>query len=109
MKIGVNLKIDVTKIDKTKLFVGQKGKYLDATVFVDVDQQDQYGNNGMITQQLPKEEREAGGKGEILGNCKVFWKAESASHSSPHPNQTGGVPGGAPSQSAPAEGFDDIF
>lgn len=72
-KIGVSLKIDVSKIDKNRLFRGQKGTYLDATVFIDPDSQDQYGNNGMITQDVTKRERDAGTRGEILGNCKVFW------------------------------------
>ncbi len=36
MKIGVSLKIDVTKIDKDKIYVGAKGKYLDATLFFDI-------------------------------------------------------------------------
>ncbi len=70
MKVGVNLKLDVTKIDKDKIYVGAKGKYLDATVFIDIDQKDQYENNGMITQSVPKDSQE---KGNILGNCKVFW------------------------------------
>lgn len=73
-KVGVSLKIDVTKIDKDRLFKGQKGTYLDATVFVDIDEADQYGNNGMITQNVSKEERQAGTRGEILGNCKVFYR-----------------------------------
>lgn len=72
-KIGVSLKIDVSKIDKSRLFQGQKGTYLDATVFIDVDQLDQYGNSGMITQDVSKEEKQQGVKGNILGNCKVFW------------------------------------
>lgn len=72
-KIGVSLKIDVSKIDKNRLFSGQKGTYLDATVFIDVDQLDQYGNSGMITQDVSKEEKQQGVKGNILGNCKVFW------------------------------------
>ena len=48
-KVGVSLKIDVSKIDKARLFKGQKGIYLDATVFIDLDQLDQYGNSGMVT------------------------------------------------------------
>jgi hypothetical protein len=75
-KIGVSFKIDVTKIDKARLFVGQKGKYLDATVFIDLDELDQYGNSGMITQDVSKEERQAGTKGAILGDSKVFWRDE---------------------------------
>ena len=68
MKYGVRLKINVSMIDKAKLFAGKNGKYLDATVFLDVDTKDQYDNNGMITQDAPK-----GEKGAILGNAQVFW------------------------------------
>jgi len=67
----VRLKIDVTKIDKERLFQGKKGTYLDATVFLD-DDPGQYGDNGMITQDVSKEEREAGTKGAILGNATIF-------------------------------------
>tara|TARA_R110002096_G_C14286825_1_gene697112 strand:- start:394 stop:699 length:306 start_codon:yes stop_codon:yes gene_type:complete len=74
MKIGVKIKLDVTKIDKARLFAGKKGKYLDATVFIDVDDKDQYDNNGMITQDVKKEEKDQGIKGPILGNVQVFWK-----------------------------------
>ena len=71
-KQGVSLSINVSKIDKSKLYEGKKGKYLDCTVFVDTTT-DQYGNNGMITQSVSKEDKAAGKKGEILGNCKIFW------------------------------------
>ena len=73
-KVAVSLKIDVSKIDKARLFSGAKGTYLDATIFVDLDNLDQYGNSGMITQDVSKEEKEQGIKGNILGNGKVFWK-----------------------------------
>jgi len=72
-KIGVQVKIDVSKIDKDLLFKGAKGTYLDATVFIDMDTADQYGNHGMVTQDISKEARDAGGKGPILGNVKIFW------------------------------------
>ena len=71
MKIGVNLKIDVSKIDKARLFRGEKGVYLDATAFIDLDQLDQYGNSGMITQSWKDQQK---GEGAILGNSKVFWR-----------------------------------
>lgn len=74
MKVAISLKIDVSKIDKSRLFKGEKGTYLDATVFIDVGQKDQYENNGMITQDVTKDERQQGVKGNILGNVKVFWK-----------------------------------
>ncbi|MCP4991395.1 MAG: hypothetical protein GY928_36670 [Colwellia sp.] len=73
-KVGVTLKINVSNIDKSKLFSGAKGTYLDAQVFIDLDELDQYGNSGMITQAVSKEDRNAGHKGAILGNAKVFWK-----------------------------------
>ena len=34
-KIGITLNIDVTKIDKTRLYSGHKGTYLDLTTFID--------------------------------------------------------------------------
>ena len=58
-KIGVSLKINVSQIDKVRLFKGQKGVYLDATVFIDINELDQYGNSGMITQDVKKEEKDA--------------------------------------------------
>lgn len=72
-KIALSLKIDVSKIDKQRLFTGQKGTYLDATIFVDLAELDQYGNSGMITQDVSKDEKAQGVKGNILGNGKVFW------------------------------------
>ena len=72
-KVGIRLKIDVSKIVKNRLFKGDKGVYLDATAFVDLGELDQYGQSGMITQDVSTEERENGVKGAILGNSKVFW------------------------------------
>ena len=77
-KIGVSLKINVSMIEQARLFAGQKGHYLDATVFIDIDQLDQFGNSGMITQDVTKPEKDQGIKGPILGNCKVFWKDQQA-------------------------------
>ena len=72
-KIGVSLKIDVSKIEKERLFKGEKGTYLNCTAFIEIDAFDQYGNSGMITQDVSKEERDGGVKGPILGNSKVFY------------------------------------
>jgi len=76
MKRIVGIKIDVTKIDKARLFKGQKGQYLNATIYLD-DDKDQYDNNGMITQDVSKEERESGVRGEILGNAAIRWVGEA--------------------------------
>lgn len=73
MKVGINVRIDVTKIDKSRLYKGAKGTYLDLTTFVDTAVADQYENNGFISQSQTKEEREAKEKTPILGNVKVFY------------------------------------
>ena len=75
--VGISASIDVSKIDKDKLIKGEKGTYLNITAFVNLDEKDQYDNNGMITQSTTKEEREAGVKGVILGNSRVFYTGES--------------------------------
>lgn len=95
-KVGISLKIDVTKIEKERLYEGAKGKYLDATTFVDLDELDQYDNSGMITQDVSKEDKDAGVKGPILGNCKVFWKSDTQAK----------TPAPAPAP-APEKSFDD--
>ena len=69
--MNIQVKLDVTKIDKTKLFQGKQGTYLDAVIFLK-DTPDQYGNNGMIVQSVSAEERAQGVKGAILGNVKVM-------------------------------------
>ena len=74
-KIGVNLSIDVKSIDKARLVNHTNGKtYLNMTVFIDPNNPGQYGDHGMITQDVSKQEKDQGVKGPILGNCKVFWK-----------------------------------
>ena len=85
-KVGINVSIDVTKIDKSKLFAGKKGTYLDMTVFVD-DTADQYGNNGMVTQKAEK-----GEKGAILGNCKIFWRDDNPAQQHQATGQIAEVP-----------------
>ncbi len=85
MGTGVSGKIDVMKIEKERLFIGKNGaKYLDFTFFLN-DEPDQYGNNGMITQDVSKEEREQGVKGPILGNVKIFYRENQ---SQPNQNQS---------------------
>ena len=85
MKIGLSVRIDVTKIDKARLYAGAKGTYLDLTTFVNTEEKDQYENNGFISQSVDKEEREQGVQTPILGNVKVFFTdgAQSAPQSAP--------------------------
>lgn len=78
MKVGIELNIDVTLIDKARIYPGKKGKYLKLTTFVEPDQEDQYGNHGFVTQSKDKNEET---RMPILGNAKVFWRDEEASQS----------------------------
>ena len=65
-------KINVKLIDKSKLYVGQKGTYLDIVLIPTPD--NQYGDDYMIVQQVSKEERESGKRGAVLGNAKILAK-----------------------------------
>lgn len=65
----MRLKIDVTKIDKTAIFVGEKGKYIDLTIMVN-DAPDKFGNDAFITQDIGRERRDKGERGPIVGNGK---------------------------------------
>lgn len=69
----VSIKIDLSKIDKSRIFESQKtgAKYLDITGVL-TDTPDQYENNGFVKQNTTKEEREAGVKLPIVGNFKLL-------------------------------------
>lgn len=74
MKIAVNFKVNLSKIDQSRCFTGKQGKYVDLTGFIDIDEVGQYGDNGTIAQQTSKEERDSGMKLPIIGNTTVFWR-----------------------------------
>ena len=94
-KIGISIKIDVSKIDKARLFKAAKGTYLDLTTFIDTEQVDQYENHGFISQSTSKEEREAQVRTPILGNCKVFFNDSQQAPQQPQQQ--------APQQQAPQQ------
>ena len=73
--------IDVTKIDKSRLYKGEKGTYLNVVIFVN-DKEDKYGNQGPIIESIAKEERLQGKQGVILGNIKVLSGSASQQSSS---------------------------
>lgn len=86
-KLGVSIRVDVSKIDKSRLYKGEKGTYLDLTTFIDTDQKDKYDNNGFISQSVTKDERAANVQTPILGNVKVFYQdgqqSQPANNNSP--------------------------
>ncbi len=73
-----SLNIDVTKIDKSAIYEGKKGKYITLTLMDNRDGVDQYGNDGFIVQDIGKQQREAGEKGPIVGNWKHVSQAKPA-------------------------------
>ena len=68
----INGSINLDKIDKSKIIVGKKGKYLPVTITIN-DEVDPYGNQGPIMIEQSKEEREAKAEKTYLGNVKVVW------------------------------------
>jgi hypothetical protein len=66
----MRLKLNLSRIDKTALFKGEKGTYGDFTIMLN-DTVDKYGNHGFVTQDLGMERRAKGERGPILGNGKM--------------------------------------
>jgi hypothetical protein len=64
------IRINVSRIEKSAIYEGKNGKYVDLVMFENRDGEDQYGNLGFVTQDIGKERRLAGEKGPILGNWK---------------------------------------
>ena len=65
----INVSLDLTKVDKSKL---NKGKYLALTVSVN-DDLDQFDNNVSCWESQSKEERESKVTRNFLGNGRVVW------------------------------------
>ena len=78
----LSLKVNLDKIDKSKLYKGTKGTYLDLDVWVN-DEPDSYGNDASASLNLSKEEREAGAKKVYVGNGKKLfgWGSSSSATS----------------------------
>lgn len=90
----IAVKLDVTKVDKNRLFVGKNGaKYLDLILMETPN--DKYGNDFLVKQSVSKAEREAGVKLPILGNAKFMGqgaKPAPATTTQDAPSESGGVP-----------------
>lgn len=111
-KLGISIKIDVTKIDKARLFHAKESgaKYLDLVTFIDTENAGQYGDHGFITQSATKEEREAKTQMPILGNSTVFWQGDNqqtAQQPQPSTNQPS-VAQNMAAQGADGGFYDDI-
>lgn len=74
MTIGIKLNINLSLIDKERLFKNDKGTHLNITTFVNQNQLDKFGrSHGFNTQSISKEENDAGVRLPILGNTEIFW------------------------------------
>lgn len=78
------VKVNVTKIDKARLFEGKSGKYLDLVL---IDKPDEYGNDGFVCQSCSKEERERGVKMPIIGSWKRLGQKQGERKPAPQPKQ----------------------
>lgn len=84
MEEAIKISIDVTKIDKSAIYEGKKGKYLSLVVWPNRDGEDQFGNIATIKQDLGAERK--GEQTPIIGNAKPLRKRQDAP--APAPKQT---------------------
>jgi len=92
--------INLNKIPKDKIVEGAKGKYLPITITLN-DELDQFGNNGPITVQQTKEERDAKVEKVYLGNVKVVWTNDQNVGVAPKQQQQAATP-------QPSQPVDDL-
>ena len=69
----INISINVSLINKDRLFKGKKGSYLDAVMIETPNSE--YGDY-MIVERTTKQEYEDGVKGTIIGNGRIFIKQD---------------------------------
>ncbi len=85
----INIRIDVTKINKNLIFAGAKGNYLDLCLHMLPDGEvDKYENLGFITQSKPKDSKE---ETAILGNARENEWAGGGAEASPGAELSGTV------------------
>ena len=71
MSRPIKIKINYTRIVQSALYDGKHGQYLDLVAWPNKNGPDQYGNTHMVCQELPREARESGERGPILGNLRL--------------------------------------
>lgn len=85
MQEAIKISIDVTKIDKSAIYEGKKGKYLSLVVWPNRNgEPDEYGNIATVKQDLGAERK--GEQTPIIGNAKPLRKRQDAP--APAPKQT---------------------
>lgn len=85
MQEAIKISIDVTKIDKSAIYEGKKGKYLSLVVWPNRNgEPDEYGNVATVKQDMGAERK--GEQTPIIGNAKPLRKRQDAP--APAPKQT---------------------
>lgn len=85
----ITASINRDRIDRKALIPGKNGTYLDIALFENKNGPDKFGNTGFVVQNLPKERRDKGEKGPIIGNWKHVERKTDGHRS---PNQNGAPP-----------------
>lgn len=85
----IKASINLDMIDKSKIYVGKKGKYLPITITIN-DEVDPYGNQGPCVIGQTNEEREAKVAKIYLGNVKVVWTNGDNVPAAPRDDAQGG-------------------
>ncbi len=70
----IAISINLTKVPEGTTFKGKKGEYLNLLLVDNKHGRDEFGNDGFVKIDLPKEKRDAGERGEIVGNWKYLGK-----------------------------------
>lgn len=96
-----SISINGDKIDKSALYQGKSGTYLNLTLMENREGPDQYGNDGFVVQDISKERRQAGERGPIIGNWKYIGGGKQQASQLP--------PGGGQrnNQGAPPSSYED--
>jgi hypothetical protein len=91
MSNTITARIDVTKIEKERLYKGKKGTYLDIVLIPTPNAK--YEQTHMVVQSVSKEERDQGIKGNILGNAKEIERGHRSYNEEPpaHRRQLAGA------------------
>ena len=85
----IKTSINLNDIPKDKIIAGKKGKYLPITITIN-DEADQFGNQGPVTVEQSKDERDAKAAKVYLGNVKVVWT--NGTNVAAAPRQDAGAP-----------------
>ncbi len=97
---SLKLKLDVSKLDKTAFFKGEKGTYCDLVLWEN-DQPDQYGNTHSVKQDMGKDRK--GEKTPYVGNAKPIGGQQQAA-----PARSADQGGARPPAQTPDDEDDDI-